>query len=124
MTRNILFVAIGGMLGSVLRYLLSTLMVGLLPYPFPFGTFVVNLIGCFVMGATVSYAERSLWFNQEWRIFITVGLCGGFTTFSAFALENITLLLDKNYLAFAAYVFASVVLGTGAALAGFLLVRS
>jgi len=124
MTRNILFVAIGGMLGSVLRYLLSTLMVGLLPYPFPFGTFVVNLIGCFVMGATVSYAERSLWFHQEWRIFITVGLCGGFTTFSAFALENITLLLDKNYLAFAAYVFASVVLGIGAVLAGFLLVRS
>ena len=124
MTRNILFVAIGGMLGSVLRYLLSTLMVGLLPYPFPFGTFVVNLIGCFVMGATVSYAERSLWFHQEWRIFITVGLCGGFTTFSAFALENITLLLDKNYLAFVAYVFASVVLGIGAALAGFLLMRS
>ena len=119
MTRNILFVAIGGMLGSVLRYLLSTLMVGLLPYPFPFGTFVVNLIGCFVMGATVSYAERSLWFHQEWRIFITVGLCGGFTTFSSFTYEGVQMMMDSRWLAFIIYTTLSVLLGLLATFLGF-----
>ena len=92
MSRNIIFVAIGGMLGSVLRYLLSTFIVQVLPFPFPFGTFVVNLIGCFVMGAAVGYADGSLWFNDEWRILITAGLCGGFTTFSAMSLEGFELL--------------------------------
>jgi len=123
MSRNIIFVAIGGMFGSVLRYLLSTFIVQLLPFPFPFGTFVVNLIGCFVMGAAVGYADRNLWFNDEWRILITAGFCGGFTTFSAFAFENVSLLCDKNYLTFAAYVFSSVVFGIAAALLGLILTK-
>lgn len=123
MIRNILFVAIGGMLGSVGRFLLSTLVVGLLPYTFPFGTFAVNIIGCFVMGAVVGLAERYPWFHHEWRMFLTAGFCGGFTTFSAFAFENVELLLDKNYGTFAAYSTTSFVLCVLAALAGLMLTR-
>ncbi len=124
MIRNILFVAIGGMLGSVGRFLLVTLIVGLLPYTFPFGTFVVNVLGSFVMGAAVGLADRHLWLQDGWRIFLTVGFCGGFTTFSAFAFENVELLLDKNYGTFAAYSLASFVLCIAAALAGLMLTRA
>ncbi|MEO8041046.1 MAG: fluoride efflux transporter CrcB [Acidobacteriota bacterium] len=123
MSRNILFVALGGMLGSVGRFLLVSLVVGFLPYTFPFGTFFVNIVGSFVMGAAVGVAERYVWFHHDWRIFLTAGFCGGFTTFSAFAFENVELLLDKNYGMFAAYSIASFVLCIAAALAGLMLTR-
>lgn len=124
MSRNILFVAIGGMLGSVARYLLTALVVSFMPYAFPFGTFAVNLIGCFVMGATIGIAERYTWFQHGWRILLTAGFCGGFTTFSAFAIENVELLIDKNYGTFAAYSVVSFVVCIVAALAGLMLTRS
>lgn len=124
MSRNILFVAIGGMFGSVARFLLVSLVINLLPYTFPFGTFFVNILGSFLMGATVGVADRYVWFHSEWRIFVTAGFCGGFTTFSAFAFENVALLLDKNYGTFAAYSFASFVICILAALAGLMLFRS
>ena len=124
MSRNILFVALGGMLGSVGRFLLVALTVYLLPFTFPLGTLVVNILGCFVMGATVGMAERYLWFHHEWRIFLTAGFCGGFTTFSAFAFENVELLLDKNYGTFAAYSVASFVLCILSAFIGLILTRS
>jgi len=124
MSRNILFVALGGMLGSVGRFLLVSLTVYLLPFTFPLGTLVVNILGCFVMGATVGMAERYLWFHHEWRIFLTAGFCGGFTTFSAFAFENVELLLDKNYGTFAAYSIASFVLCILSAFIGLILTRS
>ena len=124
MSRNILFVALGGMLGSVGRFLLVSLTVYLLPFTFPLGTLVVNILGCFVMGAAVGMAERYLWFHHEWRIFLTAGFCGGFTTFSAFAFENVELLLDKNYGTFAAYSIASFVLCILSAFIGLILTRS
>jgi fluoride exporter len=124
MTRNILFVAIGGMLGSVGRFLMVGWIVNLLPYTFPFGTFLVNILGCFAMGAVVGVAERHTGFNSEWRLFLTAGFCGGFTTFSAFAFENVQLLLDKNYGTFAAYSTASFVVCVVAALTGLMLFRS
>ena len=124
MSRSILFVALGGMIGSVCRFLAVLGIVNLLPFTFPFGTFLVNIAGCFVMGATVGVAERYLWFHHEWRIFLTAGFCGGFTTFSAFAFENVELLLDKSYGTFAAYSAASFVLCILAAYGGLLLTRS
>ncbi len=116
--------AIGGMLGSVGRFLLVGLIVSSLPYTFPFGTFLVNIFGCFVMGAAVGIAERYSGFSNEWRVFLTAGFCGGFTTFSAFAFENVQLLLDKNYGTFAVYSIASFVVCVAAALAGLMLFRS
>ena len=123
MIRNIFFVAIGGMLGSVGRFLVVSLVVSFLPYAFPFGTFVVNVLGSFAMGAVVGAAERYMWLQSGWRIFLTVGFCGGFTTFSAFAFENVELLLDKNYGTFAAYSIATFMLCIAAALAGLMITR-
>ena len=124
MSRNILFVAIGGMFGSVGRFLLVTLAVQLFPSTFPVGTFLVNLVGSFVMGAAVGFAERNLWFDSSWRVFITAGFCGGFTTFSAFAFENVELILNKNYGTFALYSFATFAVCLLAALAGLMITRS
>ena len=124
MGRNIIFVALGGMLGSVGRFLLVSGVVTLVPTTFPLGTFIVNIAGCFAMGAAVGIAERYLWFHHEWRMFLTAGFCGGFTTFSAFAFENVELLLDKNYATFAAYSTTSFVLCISAALLGLILLRS
>jgi fluoride exporter len=124
MIRDILFVAIGGMLGSVGRFLLVGMIVHLMPYAFPFGTFFINVIGCFVMGSVVALAERYLWFHHDWRLFLTAGFCGGFTTFSAFAFENVELLIDKNYGTFAAYSVASFIVCLAAALAGLIIFRT
>jgi len=123
MSRNILFVAIGGMLGSVGRFLMVMLAVQLFPSTFPVGTFLVNLVGSFVMGAAVGFAERNLWVHSSWRVFITAGFCGGFTTFSAFAFENIELILNKNYGTFALYSSATFVVCLIAALAGLMITR-
>ena len=124
MSRSVLFVAMGGMIGSVCRFLSVAFVANLLPSAFPFGTFVVNIAGCFVMGAVAGLAERSLWLHHDWRAFLTAGFCGGFTTFSAFAFENVELLLDKNYSTFAAYSVASFVLCLAAAFAGLMLTRN
>jgi len=123
MSRDIIFVALGGMIGSVCRFLAVPFVVGLLPFRFPFGTFVVNLTGSFVMGAAVGMSERYAGFTPEWRILITAGFCGGFTTFSAFAFENVELLLTRQYRTFAMYVIASFAFCVAAAMAGFLITR-
>ena len=124
MSRSIFFVAVGGMIGSVCRFLSVALIVSLLPFTFPFGTFLVNVAGCFVMGASVGLAERFIWIHHDWRMFLTAGFCGGFTTFSAFAFENVELLLDKSYGMFAAYTVASFVFCLMAAFVGLVLTRS
>lgn len=110
MNRSLLFVALGGMIGSVCRFLVVSFAARLLPSSFPFGTFAVNLIGCFAIGAVAGLAERYAWLDQEWRVFLMAGLCGGFTTFSAFAFENLELLLARDYRTFAAYSLATFVL--------------
>jgi len=123
MSRDIIFVALGGMLGSVCRFLAVPFVVSLLPFRFPFGTFTVNLIGSLIMGAAVGISERYTEIGPEWRIFVTAGFCGGFTTFSAFAFENVELLLNKHYGTFVGYVVASFAFCVAAALAGFLITR-
>lgn len=124
MSRNILFVAIGGMIGCITRFLSVSLVVYLLPYTFPFGTFAVNVLGCFVMGAAVGLSERYVWIHQDWRMFLTAGFCGGFTTFSAFAFENVELLIDRHYWTFAMYSITSFVLCLAAAFVGLVLTRN
>jgi CrcB protein len=116
MVRNFILVGLGGMIGSVLRYLAALLIKNPV---FPVSTFIVNFAGSFVIGAIMGISLKNQWFNQNWRIFLATGVCGGFTTFSTFSLECVQLLQQQRYSVFAAYTFFSIAAGTAAAFAGF-----
>jgi len=111
MKTNVILIAIGGLLGSVARYLSVVYFTRLIPGAFPYGTFAVNIVGCLIIGIIYGLSLRFLWFTPEWRLLLATGFCGGFTTFSAFALENVQLLQQNNYSTFALYSISSFALG-------------
>jgi len=115
--KSLLFVFIGGGTGSVLRYLLSSGINRLTAMAFPWGTFTVNLVGCVLIGIAYSLSERWSW-SAEIRLLLTVGLCGGFTTFSTFSNESLQLLRAELYLPFFLYVLGSVLGGLGGVFLG------
>lgn len=109
---NILSVGLGGFVGAVCRYL-----IGLIPIneitTFPIKTFVINVIGCIVIGVITVAAARNTSLNPYMLLFLKVGLCGGFTTFSTFALESVDLMKNGNVMISFLYVFGSVLIGIG-----------
>lgn len=123
MTTNIILVGIGGMLGSMLRYAAGQFITAAIPSAFPYGTIAVNILGCLTIGIVFGLSQRCEWLSSELRVFLTVGFCGGFTTFSAFAYENIILLQDKDYLTFALYSILSFMLCLSATLVGLVIAK-
>jgi len=111
MTKNILIVLIGGGTGSVLRYLASVLTNKYFPTSFPVGTFVVNIIGCFIIGALTGLYLKNNLTNPDTKLLLVTGFCGGFTTFSTFAQENINLMQTNNMTLAIIYTGLSVLLG-------------
>lgn len=124
MDRSILLVGIGGLLGSIARYLIAVLFAEKFTTSFPASTFTVNLLGCFLIGIIFAVSEKGNILSPEWRVFLTTGFCGGFTTFSTFSYESLRLLQDGEFLYLAINVAASVVLGLAATYLGILLIRS
>lgn len=122
MIRQILLVALGGSLGSVARYLCHRWMLMIFPHAFPVGTFLVNITGCFLIGLFWGLPFKTAEADYL-KLFLMTGLCGGFTTFSAFTLEGIGLIRDQKTGLFLLYVAASVLLGLVATWAGMRLVR-
>lgn len=119
----ILIVATGSGIGGVLRYGMQLLVSRLYPFQFPLGTFSVNLIGCFLIGAFVGLAEKGNILSPETRLFLITGICGGFTTFSTFSYDNIALLKSGEWFFFILYIFGSVILGLLATYLGLLLIK-
>ncbi|MGB4107255.1 MAG: fluoride efflux transporter CrcB [Alphaproteobacteria bacterium] len=116
--KTILAIALGGALGSVLRYLTNVGIGTLLPSPFPWGTLTANVLGCFIMGVLIA-AFMTLWNPApEIKAFLTVGFLGGYTTFSAFSADTMTLWTQGDAMTAAAYVTASVVLSIAAVFIG------
>lgn len=124
MLRNILVVGVGGFIGSVLRYLGQLFVEKLFHTTFPLGTFLVNILGSLIIGMVFALAEKGNYMNAEWRLFLAVGFCGGFTTFSSFAYNNLTLLKDHATVQFLFNVFGSITLGVFAVYLGIILIRS
>lgn len=113
-----LAIAIGGGLGSVLRFMAVGYFTPLLNYRFPLGTFVVNIVGSLVIGgAYVLFVEKAH-LAPEWRLFFITGFLGGFTTFSAFSLEILQLWQEGHVLNALVYASSSVVLGLTMAFVG------
>lgn len=123
MLKIIIIIGSGSFIGGVSRYLASRFIQNTIISAFPFGTFAVNLLGCFLIGILYGLAERGNLSSSEWRMFLTVGFCGGFTTFSTFTNENILLIKDGNFLYFALYTSLSVFLGLTATFLGTLIFK-
>jgi CrcB protein len=111
MIKNLLIIGTGGFLGTIARYLISQLNLTISFHSIPVGTLTVNVAGSFLIGFLTGIAEKSMILTPEWRLFLMVGLCGGFTTFSAFANENLMLIHNGQGLAVLLYTGLSIFLG-------------
>jgi CrcB protein len=120
----ILLVAVGGAFGSVCRYLVGVGAGRLLGPDFPFGTMIVNIGGSFIMGVFIELLALRFNGSEELRLFVAVGILGGFTTLSSFSLDTIVLFERGAVVATAVYVAGSIVLSLAALVAGLHLVRA
>ena len=112
---SLLLVGLGGGLGAMARYLLGSVALQLSPDSrFPYGTFVVNVVGCLAIGVLAGMAGKHDWLSPQVRLFLMTGLLGGFTTFSAFGLETVELLRRGEWSIALAYVGGSVAVAIAA----------
>jgi len=124
MYKLLLIIGSGSFLGGVARFVTSRYIQNQTFSSFPLGTLVVNLTGCLLIGVIYGLTERGNLINAEFRMFLAVGFCGGFTTFSTFANENVAMLRDGNLFYFAVYTSCSVFLGLLATYLGTLIIKA
>ena len=122
--RIVLAIGTGSFLGGIVRYLLSRWVQGLFLTAFPVGTLSVNVVGSFLIGMFYGYFEQYPFLSPEIRMFLTVGFCGGFTTFSTFVNENFMLLRQGNFYYLGLYIFFSLFLGLLATYLGYQLTKT
>jgi len=114
--KQILLVGLGGSVGSILRFLVSKITYT--QSSFPWTTFIVNLAGCFLIGLLTGLAAKHQFLDANMRLLLVTGFCGGFTTFSAFSIENVYLYQSGNYLNLTLYVAMSLIAGFFAVMLG------
>lgn len=120
---SLLYVAFGGAIGASLRYVLGLAAVRAFGPDYPYGTMAANVLGGFLMGMLAGWLAFKVSGGENLKLFLGVGLLGGFTTFSAFSLDAMTMLEKKAYGPFIGYTVGSVVLSIGALMMGLMLAR-
>lgn len=123
MLKTIIFIAIGGAIGSVLRYFLSNIINKYWSNNFPLATFLTNVLGCFLIGLIIGFLEKNNLSDSNLKLLLVTGFCGGFTTFSAFGFENMTLFQNQNSFISLLYIGASIFFGIMAVWFGFLFTK-
>ena len=120
--RNIIAVGAGSFIGGIARYLVSLAMKGI-SKGFPWATLLVNLLGCLIIGLLWGFLSRNASESTSWGLFLTVGLCGGFTTFSTFSKEALSMLQTGQIWGFASYIALSILVGIALVGIGYYLFR-
>ena len=123
MIRTLFLVALGGSIGSMLRLLTTLAVQKYYASVFPLATFIINVIGCLLVGIIVGLLEKNHMGNTALKWLLVTGFCGGYTTFSAFGYENISLMQNGHFASAFLYITASVIIGLLAVWAGLLLVK-
>lgn len=119
----LLIIGTGGFLGSTARYIVQQLLADKLGASFPYGTLAVNILGSFIIGLVYALFEQGSVLSPEWRLFLAVGICGGFTTFSSFAFESIQMLRLEQFLYLSLYMAFSLIGGLMATYLGILSIK-
>lgn len=120
--RNIIAVGAGSFIGGIARYIVSLAMKGI-SKGFPWATVLVNLLGCLIIGLLWGFLSRNASESTSWGLFLTVGLCGGFTTFSTFSKEALTMLQTGQIWGFASYIALSILAGIALVALGYYIAR-
>jgi CrcB protein len=118
----LLVVGVGSFIGGISRYLVSLFVQNKFLSTFPYGTLVVNIAGCFLIGVVYALSEKGN-VNAEWRLFLITGFLGGFTTFSSFSNETVSMLRDAQYWQALSYVGVSIIVGLAATFGGISLIK-
>ena len=124
MFRSVLIVGFGGFIGTAMRFVISRYFQLHINSVFPWSTLLINILGSFLIGIIFGLSEKGDILSAEWRIFLTVGICGGFTTYSSFSNDSFILLQDKEFLRFALYAGISFFFGILTVLIGRNLVKT
>lgn len=123
MVKSIIIVGLGGFIGTVARFLISRFFQENVLSVFPWSTFIVNIIGCLLIGIIYGISEKGDFLSPEFRLFLTVGICGGFTTFSTFSNDSFLLIRDQEWFRVALYASLSLFLGLVAVYAGRFIIK-
>lgn len=121
MFKNYLLIGLGGALGSIARYVMSLLTKKYLNSYFPISTFMTNMIGCFLIGLLIAYFQKNN--NDGLKLLLITGFCGGFTTFSSFAAENLELIHNNQTSIALVYIFGSILISVLAVWAGIMIMK-
>jgi CrcB protein len=118
----IMAVGLGSFIGGICRYLVTLFIQNRFLTTFPFGTMFVNVLGCFLIGVIYALSDRGN-LSPLWRMFLATGMMGGFTTFSTFSNETVSMLRDAEYVPAFSYIAFSIIIGLAATIGGISLVK-